>query len=134
VELIEEGAVIERIAADRLTSQRLTALLARPLADDVKALLTSVKTEILKAEGAVAKIATLDTRLHEVEIDVARTRENLVAIGKVSAPESAKKLGERLIALEDSMVALRKEREATAQMASTIRRQLALPKTAVSAR
>jgi hypothetical protein len=123
VELVEEGAVNERIAADQLTSQRLATLLGKPMPDDVKSLLTAVRTEILRAEAATAKVALLDGRLKELEADLARTRENLTAVGKVNAPDAAKKLGEKLLALEETLSALRRERQSTSELATSIRKQ-----------
>ena len=124
VELVEEGAVVERIAAAQLTSARLTALLSRPMPDDAKALLTSLKAEIGRAEQAQEKVALLDARVRELEGDMARTRDNLNAVGKAGLADAARKLGEKLLALEETLVALRRERESTAQTSATIRRTL----------
>ncbi len=124
VELVEEGAVVERIAAAQLTSARLTALLSRPMPDEAKALLTSLKAEIGRAEQAQEKVALLDARVREIEGDMARTRDNLNAVGKAGLVDAARKLGEKLLALEETLVALRRERESTAQTSATIRRTL----------
>ena len=134
VDLVEEGAVVERIAAGQLSSERLTALLARPVPDEVKALLTQVKGEILKAEAATAKLVLLDARVAELQTDLVRTREHLVAVGKVHVPDTARKLGEKLLALEETLESLRRERTTTAELSVNLRRQLSLPKGAVSAR
>lgn len=124
VELVEEGAVVERIAAAQLTSGRLASLLNKQMPDDAKALLTSLKAEIVRAEEAQAKVALLDARVKEIEGDLARTRENLNAVGKAGAADAARKLGEKLLVLEETLVALRREREATAQTSASIRRTL----------
>jgi hypothetical protein len=134
VDLIEEGAVVERIAAEQLTSQRLNVLLAQATSDDVKAVLNAVKADLVRAESAQAKVALLDARLRELDVDLARNRENLASIGKVSAPEIAKKLGEKLLALEETLTALRRERQTTFELATAIRRQLSGAKTQVSTR
>lgn len=126
VDLVEEGAVVERIAAAQLTSARLANLLARPMPDDAKVLLTSLRAEILHAEAAESKVALLDTRVRELEGDLARTRENLTAVGKAGAAGAAKKLGEKLLALEETLGALRLERETAAATSVEIRRRLAL--------
>lgn len=126
VELVEEGAVVERIAAAQLTSARLSALLARPMPDEAKGLLTSLKAEITRAEVAQAKVLVLDTRVREIEGDLARTRENLSAVGKAGAADAAKKLGEKLLALEETLTALRRERETTAETSTAIRRNLVM--------
>ncbi len=124
VELVEEGGVVERIAAAQLSSARLASLLTRTMPDEAKALLTSLKAEIGRAEAGQAKVVMLDARVKEIEADIARTRENLSAVGKAGAAEAAKKLGEKLLALEETLVALRREREATAQTSAGIRRTL----------
>jgi hypothetical protein len=127
VELVEEGAVIERLPAAGLTALRLSQLLERPAPDDVKALLLALKGELVRAEGATARVAQLDQQLKQVEADLARTREHLAAISKGSAVEVARKLGERLLAQEDQLTALRKERESNLQLATSIRRELLAP-------
>lgn len=124
VSLVEEGAVVERIAAANLTSQRLTALLARRLPDDAKVLLTSLRAELLRAEAAQQRVATLDAKLRELESDLARTRENLGAVGKTSTPDVARKLGEKLLGLEAQLVQARRERDATIDTNAQIRRVL----------
>lgn len=124
VDLIEEGAVVERITADQLNSTRLSALLARKMPDDVKTLLTQLKGEIVRSETASAKVATLDRNIRELEADIARTRDNLAAVGKASAADAAKKLGAKLLTLEESLTAAKKERESTAQLAVDLRKQL----------
>lgn len=124
VALVEEGGVVERIAANQLTTARLNVLLARSMPDEAKALLTSLKAEIGRAEEAQAKVAQLDARVRELEADLARTRENLAAVGKAGAADAAKKLGEKLLGLEESLVAVRREREALAQTSTTIRSKL----------
>ncbi len=124
VDLVEEGGVIERIPAAQLTSARLTALLTLQLPDEAKALLTSLKAEISRAENAQAKVAMLDVRLRELESDITRMRENLGAVGKAGAGDAARKLGEKLLALEETLTALRRERETTAQTSASIRSTL----------
>lgn len=126
VELVEEGAVVERIAAAQLSSARLASLLARPMPDEAKALLTALKAEIGRAEAAQARVAQLDTRVREIESDLARTRENLTAVGKAGAAEAAKKLGEKLLALEETLLTVRREREITAQTSAQIRKTLVM--------
>lgn len=133
VELIEEGAVIERIAAAQLTSGRLTELLAQPAPDDVKAVLTAVRADLQRAEAAQAKVEALDRKVREVESDLTRTRENLAAVGKANATDAAKKLGQQLLTLEETLVALRGERQGNAELASSLRRKLG-GKPAVAAR
>ncbi|MFO0594586.1 MAG: hypothetical protein U0228_04760 [Myxococcaceae bacterium] len=134
VDLMEEGAVIERIPADQLSSARLEALLARKAPEDVKALLVSLKGEIQKAEAARDRVALLDAKIRETEGDIARTRDNLAAVGKAQSGDAAKKLGAKLLQLEDALASLRKEREASGAQASNIRRTLLLPEIKVTSR
>lgn len=124
VELVEEGAVIERLPAAGLTALRVAHLLERPAPDEVKGLLVALKGELTRAEAATARVAQLDAQLKQVEADLARTREHLAAVSKGAALEVAKKLGERLLAQEDALTALRQEREASVQLAAGIRRGL----------
>ncbi|MFT3706141.1 MAG: hypothetical protein QM817_00610 [Archangium sp.] len=134
VDLVEEGAVVERISADQLNSARLSSLLARKMPDDVKTLLTQLRAEVTRAEGAKEKVAALDAKIRETEADIVRTRENLAAIGKTTAPDAAKKLGAKLLQLEEQLTALKKEREDSQALAVNIRKQLLAPETKVSAR
>jgi hypothetical protein len=124
VDLVEEGAVVERISADQLSSSRLGALLARKMPDDVKSLLTTLRAEVLRAETAKDKVATLDGKIRETEADIVRTRDNLAALGKTTAPDAARKLGAKLLQLEEQLSALKKEREESQALAVNIRRQL----------
>lgn len=132
VDLIEEGAVVERITADQLSSSRLSMLLARKMPDDVKNLLTQLRAEIVRAESAKDKVASLDQKVRETEADIVRTRENLAAIGKTTAPDAAKKLGAKLLALEDTLTALKKERDESLALSMAIRKQLLEPGAKVS--
>lgn len=135
VDLVEEGAVVERITADQLSSSRLSALLARKMPDEVKTLLTQLRAEVTRAESAKDKVASLEARIRETETDIARTRENLAAIGKTTAPDAAKKLGAKLLQLEDVLSALKKERDESQALAANIRKQLlSEPASKVSAR
>lgn len=125
VQLVEEGAVTERIAADSLSSGRLAALLAqKQVPDDVKRLLASLKAEVERSEAAVAKAQQLDGRIREVEGDIARLRENLSALGKGGAKSAAQTVAERLLGLEDELTKLRRERETASKTATDIRRKL----------
>lgn len=124
VELVEEGGVVERIPAAQLDSARLAMLLTQQMPEEAKALLTSLKAEVTRAESAQAKVAMLDVRLKELEGDITRTRENLGAAGKAGAGDAAKKLGEKLLALEERLTALRRERETTAHTSAAIRSTL----------
>lgn len=124
VDLVEEGAVVERIAASSLSSQRLSQLLGHKLPDDARSLLVSLRNEILRAEQAQQRLATLDAALRQLEADLARTRENLAAVGKTATPDVARTLGQKLLSLEESLVKLRGERQTTAETDTNIRRVL----------
>ena len=124
VDLVEEGAVVERIAANQLSSARLTQLLAFTMPDEAKKQLLTLKAEIVRAEEAQSRVAQLDAKLRELEGDVARVRENLAAVGKANAADAAKKLGERLLQLEDALAAARKERAEAAKTGEQIRKTL----------
>jgi hypothetical protein len=127
VDLVEEGAVVERIAAEQLTSARLGSLLARKLPDDVKVLLGQLKAEISRAETARDRVATLDTKIREAESDIVRTRENLAALGKTTAPEAAKKLAAKLLLLEEHLSSLKQDRQDALALSASIRKHLLAP-------
>lgn len=124
VELVEEGAVVERIAAASLTTARLTELLQRPMPEDAKALLATLKAEIGRAEEAQARVAQLDARVRELEGDLVRVRENLGAVGKAGAGDAARRLGEKLLQLEESLAAARTERDLARRTGEHIRNTL----------
>lgn len=124
VELIEEGAVVERITADSLSSYRIGTLLARTLPDEAKTLLLSLRTEIERAEAAQQKVVQIDVRLREIETDIARTRENLNAVSKGGTPDVARKLGEKLLSLEEVLASVRRDREITVETSTRIRKVL----------
>jgi hypothetical protein len=126
VDLVEEGAVVERIAAASLTSARVTALLSRDLPAEARALLLGVKAEVDRAEAAEVRVVALDAKLKVLESDQARLREDLGALNKGLAPAVAQKVAERLLALEDELQRLRREREATVETTTTVRRRLLL--------
>ncbi len=111
VDVVEEGGVVERIAVDQLSSQRLELLLAQPVSAEVKTTLVALKTEALRAEAAVSRLAGIEARVRELEADSVRLRDDLAATGKGGATRIADELGKHLLALEDELRALRLERE-----------------------
>ncbi len=125
VELVDEGGVVERLAAQSLSSAAVRGLLETAPAGDAKRTLGRLLEELTSAEAQSAKAAQLEGRQKELEADLSRLRENLAAVGK--APEAgatAKRLGERLLALEDELAKVRREREQAARAADSIRRTL----------
>jgi hypothetical protein len=124
VDLVEEGAVVERITADSLSSTRLTELLKQKLADDVRATLVSVQGEIVRAEQEQVRVAALEHTLTQLNGDLTRVRENLAAAGKGGATSAAKELGERLIKLEDTLQKTRAEHEAALGAVVAARKRL----------
>ena len=126
VPVIDEGAVIERIPAAQLRSAQVASWLQQPLSDEVRRTLTEVRSEVARAEAATQRVSQLDARLAQLDADLARTRENLGALGKVAAPDAAKKASEQLLRLEETLAALRRERADQAQMAEQIRKGLLL--------
>lgn len=112
LDIVEEGAIVERVRVDALTSARLDQLLATALPADVKPVLVTLRGEVVKLEEAQARQVKVAARMREIEADLARTRENLAAAGKGNARDAAEELGERLLKLEDELSKLRSEREA----------------------
>lgn len=123
-QLVEEGAVVERLPAEQLQSSRLAQWLTLPMADEVRKTLLAVKAEVEAAERSQARVATLDARLLQLDVDLSRTRQNLEALGKVAAPEAVKKVSAQLLELEETLRALRREREDSREQAVRLRRSL----------
>jgi hypothetical protein len=108
-EIVEEGAMREQVAFEALSTTRLDALLALGVDAQVRALLQSVRVEVARVEAAKKRLLELAARQKAVEADVTRVRENLAAAGKGGAHDAARKLGEKLIALEEELVKLAEE-------------------------
>jgi hypothetical protein len=111
VRVVEEGAIVERVPVDQLSAHRLDALLVEQLDAGVRATLVTLRAEAGRAEAAAERIRKIDARIHEVEGDGSRLRDDLAAAGKGGATRIAEDLGRRLIELEDELVKLRAERE-----------------------
>jgi len=120
LDVVEEGAIVERVRVDSLSSARLDRLLATALPAEVKPVLVALRGELVKLEEAQARQVKVDARMREIEADLARTRENLAAAGKGNARDAADALGQRLLKLEDELSTLRREREAV----ETLRRSM----------
>jgi hypothetical protein len=108
-EVVEEGAVKERFAFDALTTSRLDAMLAQQVAPAVRTQLLAVRSEVARVESARKRLEELAARQKSLELDVARVRDILAAAGKGGATDAAKKLGEKLLQLEDELVRLTEE-------------------------
>ncbi len=121
VDVVEEGAVVERVALESLTSQRLDRLLAQKIDAGVRTTLSSLRAELARAEAAAERVARLEARIREVEADTARLRDNLAAAGKGGATKVAEELGNRLLAKEEELAKLRVEREEAAKAIATAR-------------
>jgi hypothetical protein len=129
-DVVEEGAFVERVSLDRLTAERLDKLLARPLSSDVRATLSGLKSEVLKAEAAAARLAAVDRRIEQLYSDGIRLRDDLTAAGKGGAQRVAEELGARLLQLEEELTKLRADRD-EATKAVHAAREAALSKVAV---
>jgi|CXWL01.1.fsa_nt_gi hypothetical protein len=110
VDVIEEGAMVERVNIDGLSSARLTALRAEKTSSKVRGVLIALRAEIVRVESAKARQRAIDLRVKELEGDVVRVRENLTAAGKGGANKVAEELGQRLLQLEAELSQLRAER------------------------
>jgi hypothetical protein len=126
VDVVEEGAVVERIAAGALTLVRLDALLAQPLPPEARKVLVAARADVEAAEQSAAKLATLEAQLRGLEVDLGRTRESLAAVGKTNAPAVAQKLGERLLQLEEALTKGRAEHEALTRAVAQTKEHLLL--------
>ncbi|MBL8955333.1 MAG: hypothetical protein JNK82_31455, partial [Myxococcaceae bacterium] len=111
IDVVEEGAVVERIAMEHLSTQRLDALLAQKVDAGVRTTLVSIRTEVARAEAAAERVRKLEGRIAQIEADTARLRDNLAAAGKGGATKVAEELGQKLLAAEEELVKVRGERE-----------------------
>lgn len=111
VEVREEGAVVERVALESLTAQRLDRLLAQKIGADVRTTLGGLRAEVARAEAAAERVGKIDARLRQLEADSGRLRDNLAAAGKGGATKVAEELGRKLLAVEEELAKLRLERE-----------------------
>ncbi len=117
LEVIEEGAVVERLRQDTLGTARLDKLLATAVPDEVKGPLLTLRVEAAKLEEKQRRQQVVELRIREIESDVVRVRENLAAAGKGNAQKTADELGSRLLKLEDELSKLRFERESLGRLA-----------------
>ncbi len=124
LDVVEEGAVVERIRYDALGTARLDQLLATALPQDVKPVLLALRGEVAKLEETQGRQQKVDARMREIEADVARTRENLAAAGKGNARDAADALGEKLLKLEDELGKLRHERESLGKDVEILRKAM----------
>jgi len=126
VDLVEEGAVVERLAPESLSSARVAELLKKKMPDDARGILASLKARHEQHEAALARVQTIDARIHDVELDVGRVRENLAATGKGGATKAAELLGQKLLALEGQLDELKKERASAGAALTTLKKNLTL--------
>lgn len=124
VDLVEEGAVVERLSPDSLSSARVAELLKKKMPDEARGVLASLKARLEQHEAAVARSQALDAKLREVEGVVARTRDNLAAAGKGGATKAAESMGQRLVALEAQLDELRRERASAGAAVTTLKKNL----------
>jgi hypothetical protein len=108
-EVVEEGAMKERVQFDQLSTSKLDAMLALGVDASVRATLLSVRVEVARVEAAKKRLEELAARQKVLETDVTRVRDNLAAAGKGGATDAAKKLGEKLLQLEDELARLAEE-------------------------
>lgn len=126
VDLVEEGAVVERLALESLSSLRVAELLRRKMPDDARALLAGLQSRLEQHEAALARVQAIDARTREVEADLVRLRENLAAAGKGGATKAAEALGQRLLSLEGQLDELKRERTSAGAAVATLKKNLLL--------
>jgi hypothetical protein len=120
-EVVEEGAIVERVAFEKLDSKMLDRLLAAKVSPEVRATLSMLKQEVLRAEGATARVAKIDARVKELEADGQRLRDDLAALLKAGAHKVVDELGDRLLAVEEELTKLRAEREEATKLMRSAR-------------
>ncbi|MEW5742497.1 MAG: hypothetical protein AB1938_26500 [Myxococcota bacterium] len=124
VDVVEEGAVVERLAPEGLSSARVAELLKKKMPDDARGLLASLKARLEQHEAASARAQAIDAKIREVEATIARTRDNLAATGKGGAAKAAELLGQRLVALEGQLDELKRERASAGAAVDTLKKNL----------
>ncbi|MEW6433049.1 MAG: hypothetical protein AB1730_16215 [Myxococcota bacterium] len=124
LDLVEEGAVVERLALESLSSQRVAELLRRKMPDDARAVLAGLHARLAQHEAALARVQAIDARTQEVEADLLRLRENLAAAGKGGAVKAAEALGQRLLSLEGRLEALKRERASAGAAVAALKTNL----------
>lgn len=124
VDLVEEGAVVERLAPESLSSARVAELLKKKMPDDARALLAGLEARLAQHEAALARAQAIDAKIRDVEADVGRTRENLAAAGKGGATKAAEALGQRLLTLEGQLDQLKRERASAGAAVTTLKQNL----------
>ena len=109
-QLIAREAEARSTAVTALTARRLRALAGAPrLQAGERVLLADAAKLRAKLEVELARRAERQARIKEIEVELKRLRENLRAVGSVGLKDgAAKQLGERVVAREDQIDALRR--------------------------
>ncbi len=124
IELIEEGAVEQRVGLAKLTSQRVAELLTKtthalPSAD--RQVLERLQSQLSKAEAETARAEELRLRFDQLTAEINELRETLTALGKGGAVEAAKTLGQRLVTLEAERSTIRTSQAEATKRAEHLR-------------
>jgi len=134
MELVEAGAVEERLALSGLSVEKVTALLqtASPtLPEGERAQLERVKVTLVQAETEFTRAASMRERLTRLNGEIDELRQSLTAVGKAGAVDAAKTLGQRVVALEAERAALRASETQASQRADDHRKALVVSLAAV---
>ena len=124
LELVEEGAFVETVQPEQLTTARLDALLADPIGPEVRKQLAALREQAALVEKVEQRRKDVEAGFAELEKEVARVREDLSAAGKGGATQVAQTLGQRLLGLEEKLTALREEKASLGKQAVAARAAL----------
>ncbi len=105
--VVEEGAFKETVALESLAKEKIDELLAGEVPEEVKKLMLALRVEVVRRDTARAQVAEVNASIAQTEKDLARVRDDLAAAGKGGASKTADKLGEQMMALEESLTRLR---------------------------
>ncbi|MBX7116245.1 MAG: hypothetical protein K1X64_18095 [Myxococcaceae bacterium] len=111
IEVVEEGAWVDRLSVTDLSSTQLTELLALKVPLKVHEALTTLQAQVQRVEKSKVRQQQIDERVKELNGDVTRLRETLAAAGKGGTSQTADALGAKLLTLEEELTALRAERK-----------------------
>lgn len=120
---VEEGAVMESLSAEAITTQRLDALLTAAVAPAVRQQLKTLRGRAEAIERETAQAKALEGELTELEKEGQRVRASLSAAGHAKSA-AADELGTMLVANEHKHLALMKEQARSAASLSRLRREL----------
>ncbi len=123
--IVEEGAVVERLAADQLTTRRIDELLESDRLDAAsRAALEKARGEAERVQLAEVKRGLAQRRQTEAEADLERLRASVESAGKGGARQAADALAAKMLAAEGHVEEWRSAGEDAGRAADDAQRAL----------